>query len=260
MDLESAGGVIAVAEVFSIIIWLKESGVIPLEEAQVKVDASELPEGHRSFVFNPPALPRIHFAHYAECEQAETALRKICEDIDAGKTTIMKCRNNTFVIPAHSIHYVVLGKSEAKRVNPYADTTDPRPESLREKKETRSEQRSAREVLDDHLWQSKYGTLEESLKRNFAEDVVILTGHGVFRGHDGMRECIRQLQSELPDAQFKYHTILVERDTGFLKWTAQGASHCVPDGADSYVIRDGKIVAQTIHYTVKEGEETVGGL
>jgi hypothetical protein len=62
-----------VAEVFSIIIWLRESGVIPLEESQLKVDASELPEGHRSFVFNAPALPHIHFAHYAEREQLESA-------------------------------------------------------------------------------------------------------------------------------------------------------------------------------------------
>jgi hypothetical protein len=120
-----------VPEVYSIMIWLKESGVIPLEESQLEVDPSELPEGHRSFVFNPPALPRIHFAHYAERDYAETALRKICENIDHGRTTIVKCRNNTFAVPAHSIHYVALGRSEAKRVNPYADTTDPRPENLR---------------------------------------------------------------------------------------------------------------------------------
>lgn len=120
------------AEVFSVMIWLKESGVIPLVESQVKVEASELPEGHKSFVFNPPALPRIHVAHYAEREHAETALRKICEDIDTDRTTIVECRNHTFAIPAHSIHYVALGKSDAKRVRPHEGITDPRPERLRD--------------------------------------------------------------------------------------------------------------------------------
>lgn len=121
------------ADVYSIMIWLNESGVIPLEESQLKVDPSELPEGHRSFVFNSPALPRLHFAHYAERKQAETALQKISEDIDSGKTIIVKCHNHTFAIPAHSIHYVVIGKGQAKRVNPDPDAnpTNPTPERLR---------------------------------------------------------------------------------------------------------------------------------
>lgn len=36
----------------------------------------------------------------------------------------------------------------------------------------------------------------------------------------------------------------------FLEWTATETGAKVEDGADSFVIEDGKIVAQTIHYTV----------
>lgn len=40
-------------------------------------------------------------------------------------------------------------------------------------------------------------------------------------------------------------------DVGFLEWTARAADGSrVEDGADSFVIRDGRIRAQTIHYTV----------
>lgn len=113
-------------DVHSIVIWLKESGVIPLELAQQDADPSEVPEGHRSFVFNSPALPRVHFAHYAEREAAETALRKLCSDIDAGKTTVVSLRDTVFAIPAHSIHYVALASAKAERVNPYSDTRAPR--------------------------------------------------------------------------------------------------------------------------------------
>lgn len=123
-----------------------------------------------------------------------------------------------------------------------------------------NQERSAREVLDDHLWQSKHGTLDEDLQRNYALDVIILSGRGVLRGHDGLRELTRQLQQELPDAQFEYHRVLVEGHVGFLEWTGRGGERRALDGADSYVIHAGKIVAQTIHYTVKEGEYTVGGL
>lgn len=112
-------------DVHSIMIWLKESGVIPLEVAQQHVDPAEIPEGHRSFVFNSPALPRVHFGHYAQREAAETALRKLCGDIDAGKTVLVSVRDVVFAIPAHSIHYVVLASAKAERVNPYSDTERP---------------------------------------------------------------------------------------------------------------------------------------
>ena len=40
-------------------------------------------------------------------------------------------------------------------------------------------------------------------------------------------------------------------EVGYLEWTADGPTARVRDGADSFVIRDGRIVAQTIHYTVE---------
>ena len=106
------------ADVYALVIWLKESGLIPLETSQLSADAGDVPEGHKSFVFNPPALPRVHYAHYATREEAEAGLRELCTAIDAGKTTVVAMRNTTFAVPAHSVHYVALGKGEAGRTNP----------------------------------------------------------------------------------------------------------------------------------------------
>jgi len=38
---------------------------------------------------------------------------------------------------------------------------------------------------------------------------------------------------------------------GFLEWTYEDSTVCVRDGVDSYLIEEGKIVAQTIHYTLE---------
>jgi hypothetical protein len=38
----------------------------------------------------------------------------------------------------------------------------------------------------------------------------------------------------------------------FLEWAYEDANVRVRDGADSYLIEEGKIVAQTIHYTVEQ--------
>jgi hypothetical protein len=111
--------------------------------------------------------------------------------------------------------------------------------------------RSAKEVLDDHLEKSTTGSVEEDIQCNYDRNVVLLTHYGVYRGHDGLRRLADMLFNELPNPVFEYHTRLVEGEVGFLEWGGRGGDAYVDDGADSYVIRNGKIVAQTIHYTVK---------
>ncbi len=73
---------------------------------------------------------------------------------------------------------------------------------------------------------------------------------GVHRGLDGIRACYRQLKRDLPNARYTYKVVIVEQDIGFLEWSADSDTYTVSDGADSYVIRDGYIRAQTIHYTL----------
>ncbi len=123
--------------------------------------------------------------------------------------------------------------------------------------------RSAQEVLDDHLnltehfgaeetWQR---IVEEDIRCNVSEDLVILInrGEGVFRGHEGVRELARMLGEELPEHHaFEYTYRAVEGRMAFLEWAYEDANVRVRDGADSYLIEDGKIVAQTIHYTVEQ--------
>jgi hypothetical protein len=110
--------------------------------------------------------------------------------------------------------------------------------------------RPARKGLEDHLHQSKHGLLEDDLARNYAEDVVILTGFGTYRGHEGVRRLTNLLQEQLPNVSFEYRTILVDDEIGFLEWSARGDGAGVDDGVDSYLIRGVRIIAQTIHYTI----------
>lgn len=111
--------------------------------------------------------------------------------------------------------------------------------------------RSAREVLDDHLRLAAEGEIETDLERNFSNDVVLLTGYGVFRGIEGVRKKARLLDEQMPGGRWTYHNVMVEGELGFLEWTGEAESGAhIEDGADSYLIRDGRIRAMTIHYTV----------
>lgn len=75
---------------------------------------------------------------------------------------------------------------------------------------------------------------------------------GIFRGHEGARKLGRLLEEELPGAPYVYTNRLVDGKVAFLEWTSETEHARVRDGADSYVIEDGWIVAQTIHYTVEQ--------
>ena len=131
--------------------------------------------------------------------------------------------------------------------------------------------RTAQEVLDDHLnlaedWEAEDGgaeepiteeaieqAVEEDMRRNVSEEIVILINRGTFRGHEGVRQLARMLIEELPEHRsFEYTYKAVEGRMGFLEWTYEDDYVRVKDGADSYLIEDGKIVAQTIHYTVEQ--------
>jgi hypothetical protein len=112
------------------------------------------------------------------------------------------------------------------------------------------EERTAQEVLDDHLSMSLSGDVEDDIERNYAHDVTIISNWGIERGHAGVRRMAQLLESQLPEYSFSYTMRLVEGELGMLEWSATPTAGSVDDGVDSYVIRDGRIQGQTIHYTL----------
>jgi hypothetical protein len=111
--------------------------------------------------------------------------------------------------------------------------------------------RSSEEVFEDHPRLASEHQFEEDIERNVAPDCVVLERRGVFRRYDGVHELARLLAEELPDAPYTYTNQLLEGRIAFLKWTAEADHARVRDGADSFVIENGWIVVQTIHYTVE---------
>lgn len=110
--------------------------------------------------------------------------------------------------------------------------------------------RTTVEVFEDHLEKRRDWRVEEDIAENFAENIVIITRDGIFIGHDGIRQNAHLLYQQLPKATFEYTTRLTEGDVAFLEWKGHANGTHVCDGADTFVIQQGKIVVQTIHYTV----------
>lgn len=112
--------------------------------------------------------------------------------------------------------------------------------------------RTTREVIEAHLDCRKAGDLERDRATNYAADVTLLSsGEGLHRGHDGVRKLARILRTYLPHGNYQYRQVLAEGEVGMLTWSGSGEDTVVHDGADSYLVRDGLIQTQTIHYSTR---------
>jgi hypothetical protein len=111
--------------------------------------------------------------------------------------------------------------------------------------------RTTEEVFLDHLELAQQGDFDTDIERNFASECVLLTSYGTFHGHAGVREAAELLDQQIGRTTYTYRSRTWHGETAFLEWTAKTDRATVPDGADSFLIRDGKIQTMTIHYTVQ---------
>jgi len=115
--------------------------------------------------------------------------------------------------------------------------------------------RTTREVVESHLELRRLGRLEEDLAVNYSPEVVVLAwGEGALRGLDGVRHTADVLSGYLRTGRYRYEQLLVEGGYAMLEWSAEGDDVRVRDGVDSFAVHDGRIVCQTIHYTVSTDE------
>ncbi|WP_274423181.1 nuclear transport factor 2 family protein [Chelativorans sp. YIM 93263] len=111
--------------------------------------------------------------------------------------------------------------------------------------------RSTAEVLEDHLQCRMAGRIEDDIERNFAPDVVLMTAKGMRKGHDAVRSFNRMLREHVPD-EYIFPLKLVDGPFAFIEWRAREPGRSVEDGADSFVIENGRIIFQSIHYSLQE--------
>jgi hypothetical protein len=116
---------------------------------------------------------------------------------------------------------------------------------------TTQQQRSTAEVLDDHLKRRAAEDLEGDLIHNYSPAVVLLCEHGPLHGRDAIRQSAEALAEQLPEASFEYPVKAVAGEYALLLWRAESPKATAEHGADSFVIRDGLIVMQSVVYELR---------
>src|SRR5262249_10198125 len=118
--------------------------------------------------------------------------------------------------------------------------------------ETTKQMASTKKVLDNHLKCFGEGNLEGILS-DYSPGAVMFTSDGPLRGADEIRPLFQALIAEFgkPGAVFSMKQQSVEGDYAYILWTAETADNVYEVGTDTFVVRDGKIVAQSFTGKIK---------
>jgi hypothetical protein len=65
-----------------------------------------------------------------------------------------------------------------------------------------------------------------------------------------VRRAAALLEDAVDARSYRFRALVVGDRLGFAEWSVEGGDASIRDGVDSYLIEDGRIKAQTIHYTV----------
>jgi ketosteroid isomerase-like protein len=105
---------------------------------------------------------------------------------------------------------------------------------------------STKEVVDNHLKCFGEGDLKGILS-DYAPGAVLFTPNGPLRGTDAMRPLFQALIAEFgkPDAVVSMKQQSVEGEYAYILWTAETADNIYEIATDTFVVRNGKIVAQS---------------
>ena len=82
---------------------------------------------------------------------------------------------------------------------------------------------------------------------DYAPGAVLFTPDGPLKGADAIRPFFQAMIAEFakPDSAFSMKQQSVEGDYAYILWTAETADNVYEVGTDMFVVRDGKIVAQS---------------
>ncbi len=115
---------------------------------------------------------------------------------------------------------------------------------------------STSDVLSRHLRCFAERDLDGVLA-DYSPDAVLFSPAGPLKGPDGIRPLFQTLVSEFakPGSSFTLLLQCVEGDHAYIVWTAETADNSYEFATDTFVVRNGTIVAQSFAAKIKPKAE-----
>ena len=105
---------------------------------------------------------------------------------------------------------------------------------------------TTKEVLDNHLTCFSQGDLNGILS-DYAPNAILFTPDGPLGGVDAIRPLFENLLAEFakPGASVEFKHQSIKGDYAYILWAAETADNRYELATDTFVVRDGQIVAQS---------------
>lgn len=102
------------------------------------------------------------------------------------------------------------------------------------------------DVLDQHLKCFSENDLDGVLA-DYTSDAVLFVPDGPLKGPDAIQPFFQAFLAEFakPGASFSMHQRYVEGDYAYILWSAETADNSYEAATDTFVVQNGKIVAQS---------------
>ena len=111
---------------------------------------------------------------------------------------------------------------------------------------------STSDVLDRHLKSFAEYRLDGVLA-DYSPDAVLFTPSGPLKGSEGIKPLFQALISEFakPGSSFTMQQRSIDGDHAYIVWTAETADNSYEFATDPFVVRNGRIIAQSFAAKVK---------
>jgi len=111
---------------------------------------------------------------------------------------------------------------------------------------------STSDVLDRHLKSFAENDVD-GLMADYSSDAVFFAPGGPLKGPTEIKPLFEALVSEFakPGSSFRMQQRSIEGDHAYIIWTADTADNSYEFATDTFVVRDGKIVAQSFAAQIK---------
>lgn len=111
---------------------------------------------------------------------------------------------------------------------------------------------TTQDIVDHHLKCFGEANLDGILS-DYASTAVLFMPDGPLKGADAIRPVFTALFAEFgkPGATFALKHMSVDGDHAYIHWTADTVDNVYEMGTDTFVVRDGKIIAQSFAGSIK---------
>jgi ketosteroid isomerase-like protein len=100
-----------------------------------------------------------------------------------------------------------------------------------------------------HHWQAFEAGDVEAIMADYSKDAMLITADGTHKGNAQIRSLFAQIFANMFPPGSTSLTLakqVVEGEIAYILWSGRSADYNAPFSTDTFVMRDGKIVAQTL--------------